>query len=173
VIEKCFCIAVSPYLFKERLNLDAKGDNKGGTGDEGNAAVSLYALRTARLLVGIDDSNPAQLRLVPRLPRSWQSLSAKNWLVSHDFAEAKTDRVAFTYERQRTNGYTLSFTSSQSVRKLQVRLGPFQNSVQNVQLMVNGKTSMARPTRIGMPKWVLLDLDDVTTLNVAAEPTGG
>jgi hypothetical protein len=51
--------------------------------DEGCGALNLVCvaepLKVARLVVGLDDSDPAQTRLIPRLPPEWTGYIAHDW----------------------------------------------------------------------------------------------
>ena len=51
--------------------------------DQGCGALNLVnvaePLKIARLILGIDDSDPADLRWIPRPPHGWQGLEASSW----------------------------------------------------------------------------------------------
>ena len=53
--------------------------------DEGCGALNLVnvaePLKAARLILGIDDQDPARLRIVPRLPDGWDEATAEDWPV--------------------------------------------------------------------------------------------
>jgi hypothetical protein len=53
--------------------------------DQGCGALNLVnvaePLKIARLILGIDDSDPAQPRWIPRLPPLWQGMEALGWPV--------------------------------------------------------------------------------------------
>ena len=36
-------------------------------------------LKVARMIVGVDDTAPGEVKLVPRLPPTWQGAVAENW----------------------------------------------------------------------------------------------
>ena len=73
--------------------------------DEGCGALNLVCvaepLKVARLIVGLDDVNPAELRLVPRLPPSWSGYSATHWPIHTGsgrmvYAGIQCERTAFS-----------------------------------------------------------------------------
>ncbi len=71
----------SPYYFYERsYSPDAVGKVPL---EEGCGALNLVnvteQLKVARLTLGVDDSFMDQVRIVPRLPASWESIEATNW----------------------------------------------------------------------------------------------
>jgi hypothetical protein len=95
---------ISPYHFYERIYLPellaawtspvnqrkdqpdwiANGFD-GRSFDQGCGALNLVnvaePLKIARLILGVDDANPAETRLVPRLLPAWQGMEAENWPV--------------------------------------------------------------------------------------------
>ena len=82
----------SPYHFYERYySPDAVGRFNL---DEGCGALNLVnvmePLKAARLIVGMDDHDPDQIKLMPRIPRGWTGLSARNLPV---YIGGKTARV--------------------------------------------------------------------------------
>lgn len=73
----------SPYYFYERLySPEVKGKQ---TPEVGCGALNLVnvaePLKDARLIVGLDDTDPAVLRLIPRLPTGWTGYDARHWPV--------------------------------------------------------------------------------------------
>ncbi len=71
----------SPYYFYERsYSPDAVGkiDLEVGCGALNLVNVT-EQLKVARLIVGVDDLDPAHVKLLPRLPPSWTGLHASNW----------------------------------------------------------------------------------------------
>lgn len=71
----------SPYYFYERMySPEAPGKVKI---EEGCGALNLVnvteQLKVARLMIGIDDSDPDTLKLIPRIPSSWKGYIASGW----------------------------------------------------------------------------------------------
>jgi hypothetical protein len=82
----------SPYYFYERMySPDAVGKI---ALEEGCGALNLVnvsePLKVSRLMLGVDDSTPAYLRIVPRIPLDWKGVEARNWpiLTSHGVVRA-------------------------------------------------------------------------------------
>lgn len=86
----------SPYLFYERIYLPELWEQSRTSGwtfpmfdgqkfDQGCGALNLVCvaepLKIARLIAGVDDSDPACLRLTPRLLPGWAGFRAENWPV--------------------------------------------------------------------------------------------
>jgi hypothetical protein len=71
----------SSYYFYERTySPDAVGKI---ALDEGCGALNLVnvsePLKVSRLILGIDDLDPATVRLVPRVPPQWKGVEAEDW----------------------------------------------------------------------------------------------
>ena len=72
---------LSPYYFYERLySPDARGkiELTSGCGPLNLVNVT-EPLKAARLILGVDDTSLAEVRIIPRLPPSWTGYEAKNW----------------------------------------------------------------------------------------------
>jgi len=69
--------------------------------DQGCGALNLVnvaePLKIARLLLGVDDSDPSETRLVPRLPPAWTGMQAENWPV---LTASGLTRASLRVERQ-------------------------------------------------------------------------
>jgi hypothetical protein len=73
----------SPYYFYERsYSPDAVGkvDLDAGCGALNLVNVT-EQLKVARLIVGVDDKNTDELRLIPRVPPSWKGFDATDWVI--------------------------------------------------------------------------------------------
>lgn len=91
-------------------------------GDEGNLVQAAEFLKAFRLVIGIDDNNTNQIRLMPRLPWRWDSLSV------HDYPIRTTkglQRCSFQYHLDRSARMAVLRVSSGSHGINAVRLGPF------------------------------------------------
>jgi hypothetical protein len=96
-------LQIWPELIRQDANMPgwiASGFN-GENFDQGCGALNLVnvaePLKIARLILGLDDSDPAHLRWIPRLPAGWQGMEAPDWpvLTSHGLV-----RAALRAERQ-------------------------------------------------------------------------
>jgi len=73
----------SPYYFYERMySPDAVGKTELA---EGTGALNLVnvtePLKVSRLLLGVDDSSLDVVRILPRIPKNWTGVEARNWPV--------------------------------------------------------------------------------------------
>jgi hypothetical protein len=86
----------SPYYFYERTySPDAVGKIPL---DEGCGALNLVnisePLKVSRLILGVDDSSPQAILILPRLPDSWKGIEAHNWPILTNNGLARAD-IAF------------------------------------------------------------------------------
>jgi hypothetical protein len=112
----------SPYYFYERsYSPDAEGKVPL---EEGCGALNLVnvteQLKAARLTLGVDDSSNKVVRIVPRLPSSWESIEATHWPVH---ANGGLVRVHILYKRN-GNQYSFELTAGpgQKIPYLSVRM---------------------------------------------------
>ena len=90
------------------------------------------ATKALRVMLGFDDNDPGQLRLVPRYPDSWKSTSVERFPV----LTGSTRQLA-GYSYQRTDsGQRFSYSFEWPVENLSVRLGPLSSD--SVKVTVNG-----------------------------------
>jgi hypothetical protein len=82
----------SPFYFCERMySPDAAGKIPLA---EGCGALNLVnvsePLKISRLMLGVDDSTLAHVRIIPRIPHDWKGVEARNWpiLTSHGIVRA-------------------------------------------------------------------------------------
>jgi hypothetical protein len=121
---------LSPYYFYERLNSpDAPADVVADTGCGPLNLVNVTEpLKVARLILGVDDTSLAEVRIIPRVPPSWTGYRAENWPIrtSHGVV-----RAAISFERK--NGvatFRLKVKDGAAIPKLDVRfLGQWKSQL--------------------------------------------
>lgn len=123
------------------------------------AAGFLWGLR---VLPGIDDllADAGQLRLVPRLPWAWSRVAVKEWPVRYRAVEGKPawTRLSFRLEREDRRA-TLRLTTTQVVRGLKARLGPFKKGVGEVDVVQDGASRRVETETSGDASWVWVSCD--------------
>ncbi len=120
---------LSPYYFYERMySPDAKGQilTTAGCGPLNLVNVS-EPLKVARLIAGVDDTSMNEVRIIPRLPKSWTGFRMGRWpiLTSRGVVRADID-----FEKK--NGreiFTLHVRNSGEIPKLAVRFLESGNEV--------------------------------------------
>jgi hypothetical protein len=68
-------------------------------------------------MIGIDDSNPDTLKVMPRIPSSWKGYSASGWPV---YTRNGVSYLDIKYERK-GDDITLKMKSSLPIKVIQVR----------------------------------------------------
>lgn len=127
----------SPYYFYERsYSPDAVGKV---ALEQGCGALNLVnvteQLKAARLILGVDDTSLDGVKMIPRLPPSWQGMEAVNWPIRTRKGVVRAD---IHYEKTGAGlRLTLKLQPNQVIPKLAVRLGTQwvrRSNVSNVEL---------------------------------------
>jgi len=112
----------SPYYFYERTySPDAVGKVPL---EEGCGALNLVnvsePLKISRLMLGLDDSAPQSILILPRLPDGWTGVAAHNWPVLTPGGLARAD---ISFEKKGAGGdFTMKLASGQQISDLKVRM---------------------------------------------------
>jgi arylformamidase len=112
----------SPYYFYERsYSPEAVGKVPL---EQGCGALNLVnvteQLKAARLILGVDDTSPDEVKIIPRLPPSWQGMEARNWPI-----RTNSGLVRANIRIEKHDGVTqfsLTAISGPAIKKLAVRL---------------------------------------------------
>ena len=112
-------------------------------GDLGNAVHQAEIVKAIRLLIGIDDLQPQRgLRLIPRLPDGWNSLSVERYPVA--LSDGKTTNVALRYARTE-DGYRLELQADEPLAIASLRFGPFAGGRGPLETDPPGAETTVRP----------------------------
>jgi hypothetical protein len=77
-------------------------------------------LKVSRLLLGVDDLAPENVRIIPRIPPSWKGVEARNWPVR---TSRGVVRASVLFERRGTGAVlTLKLAPGQVIDDLKVRM---------------------------------------------------
>jgi hypothetical protein len=112
----------SPYYFYERTySPDAVGRIPLA---EGCGALNLVnvtePLKVSRLMLGVDDSSPATVRILPRIPPDWQGVEARNWPI---LTRSGLVRADISFARQGAGAeLTVRLAPGQRIDDLRVRM---------------------------------------------------
>jgi hypothetical protein len=130
---------IHSYVVPEGVQLDPTGRFIYRTGDQGNGVQEAEIVKTLRILVGVDDTQPERLLICPRMPFGWTRMAVDGFpaLVEHD---GKKELAHVHYDLRRTAGrMTLRISADRSLGPVAVRLGPFEKEPQASDVMVNGR----------------------------------
>jgi hypothetical protein len=112
----------SPYYFYERMYPpDAVGKVKL---EEGCGALNLVnvaePLKVSRLILGVDDSAPDFVQVLPRIPPSWKGVEARNWPIRTRTGIVRADIL---YHRSGSGAtFTLKIAQGEQIDDLKVRM---------------------------------------------------
>lgn len=112
-----------PYWFYERYHSpDAAGIVEWW---EGCGALNLVCvaepLKIGRMMVGVDDSSPETVTIIPRIPPSWTGFVAENWPIRTPRGLVRAD---IRYTRKPTGEhFRLEVTSGGPIPSLTIKLG--------------------------------------------------
>lgn len=109
------------YFCEQSWSPDAIGKTglSGGCGPLNLVNVS-EPLKAARLMLGVDDSSLAEIRIIPRVPPSWKGVRATNWPI-----RTRDGLVRAEIRYEQTDGqarFTLRLRAGQAIPRLSVRL---------------------------------------------------
>ena len=126
----------SPYYFYERIylpelaamvgNIDDCGFNvfNGDHFDQGCGALNLVnvtePIKVARLMAGIDDANPDELNMIPRIPKGWGGFDALNWPVLTREGKKFID-VSYSHNNGKIS-LRLKVRNGETIRGISIRL---------------------------------------------------
>ena len=162
-------IEVSPYTFEEKLGVSADGENTGAIHDDLNIMNGTTALKTTRLIAGIDDSDSSTLHLTPRLPEEWKGLEAKKWLINNDLAESGTSRIEYSYERLSRGSYAMTVESTDKLNAIMVRMGPFSPKTRKVRISGEAVPADVPTFRHGFYSWAVRTFKKAKSLEIIAQ----
>jgi len=110
----------SKYHFYERM-LSPDYTNLAGF-DQGCGALNLVnvaePLKAARMMAGVDDTDPGRLLLIPKLPKSWDGVKAYGWPVMTDSGLVRCDLNI----RKIQDRFELTFVSDRPISHVTVKL---------------------------------------------------
>jgi len=97
--------------------------------DLGNGVQQAEIVKTGRLLIGLDDLNPAQgLNVIPRLPADWTTIEVKDYPVIALDKVGNSLRSGIYYKYKRIEkGFEFCIETDKLIRIGQIRLGPFNS----------------------------------------------
>jgi len=93
-------------------------------GDLGNGANQGPALHALEVCAGVDDTNPQDVKIMPRVGRSMSGIEVSNFPVMIPDGDGLTrTKIDYSFERE---SYSFTLESKQSIPSLSVRLGPYR-----------------------------------------------
>ncbi|MBO0884537.1 MAG: hypothetical protein J2P17_30230, partial [Mycobacterium sp.] len=110
--------------------------------------------------LGVDDLNPSQLSLIPRLPLTFSGATISNWPARTN-SNGTSTLVHIGYDLRYSddrNHLTLDLTSDQPVDHWRIRLGPFPATARAIHMTADGAAQSVPLTASGDATWAWTDL---------------
>ena len=142
------------YITPEGCEIDPTGHYWYRMGDLGNGVQEAETLKTLRLMIGVDDTQPDRLQFFPRMPYGWSEMAVKSYpvLFEHD-GKMNTARLRYKLNRS-GNEMKLEIGANQDLGPVAMRLGPFAKPPSASGIRVNGRIQTGSIERSGDSWWV-------------------
>ena len=151
MVSHCYLPRLEGWTAPEGIILNRSGEYwvpvNGYLGQDSHLADSQKALR---LMLGIDDNNAENLRIVPRYPSSWNQMSVSELPV---LTGNKRQKISYTYLRE-ANRQVFNFGFERPVRKMSLRLGPIPEGRHIANATLNGNKLTFENQVSGDSQWV-------------------
>ncbi len=147
---------VASFVVPEGVQIDPTGHFWYKIGDLGNGVQEGEIVKTLRLVIGVDDTQPLRLQLFPRMPYGWKGITVKKYPLA--FSSAGKLQTAFlSYELKRSGGeMDLRISSDKDIGPVAVRLGPFAEQPGARGVRVNGKIPEGASVKKSGDSWWIL-----------------
>lgn len=141
------------FIVPEGTQIDPTGKFWFRMGDQGNGVQEAEIVKTLRLIIGVDDTQPARLQLFPRMPYDWNEIAVKKYPLVFE-SSGKLENASLTYRLGRSsNGMDLSISSDKDLGQVAIRLGPFENRPETSSVRVNGRTPFGTAVEPSGDSW--------------------
>jgi len=164
-----------PFIVPEGVEITPDGRWWHRTGDLGNGVQEGEAIKCVRIILGIDDSDPARVRIMPRLPLDWRELVVEGYPVMAQAGEGVVCRsVTLQWWRHKESEYKITLAADGPLPALRIRLGPFDKEVRTVEASTREEQERRwtlTPFRSGDSMWAWLELP-AGTEKIALRATG-
>ena len=141
------------FIVPEGVQMDPTGRFWYRAGDLGNGVQEAEIIKTLRLVIGVDDTQPDRLRFFPRMPYGWSKIAVEKYpvLFKHS-GKMETAFIRYRLERS-SDKMNLEIASDQELGALAMRLGPFRKQPGVSSVRVNGKYQKITAEQSGDSWW--------------------
>jgi hypothetical protein len=131
---------IHSFIVPEGAQIDPSGRFMYRSGDHGNGVQEAEIVKAMRIVIGLDDTNPSRLRLLPRMPYGWNEIAVERYPVLAEYA-GKTETALVQYKLERLDGrMNLDISSNKEVGTVTIRLGPFDRKPSAENVLINGRS---------------------------------
>lgn len=136
------------FIVPEGVQVSPSGRFWYRTGDLGNGVQEAEIVKALRIVIGVDDSRPRHLRILPRMPYGWTEMGVAKYPVLVDI-NGKMSTAHVDYHLLRAHGHMrLSVSADRELGPVSFRVGPFAEYPFASDTVVNGK-SLAADASVG------------------------
>ena len=152
------------FIVSEGVQISPDGRYWYRFGDLGNGVQEGETIKTLRLVIGVDDTQPGRLQFYPRMPYDWNEIAVKKYpVLFENSGKMETTFLHYQLTRNR-HGMKLEISADQALGPVAMRLGPFAEQPELSDVQVNGQTPAgASIEHSGDSWWVKFTAPVVTT----------
>ncbi|MGH7950482.1 MAG: hypothetical protein ACREFE_00975 [Limisphaerales bacterium] len=127
------------YIVPEGCEIDPTGRFWYRMGDLGNGVQEGEIIKTLRIVIGVDDTQPGRLQFFPRMPFGWKEMAVEKYPVVFE-QSGKMEIAKLNYKLERFGDkMILEISSDKELGEVAMRLGPFEKRPEEASIRVNGK----------------------------------
>lgn len=128
------------FIVSEGVQIDPTGQFWYRFGDLGNGVQEAEIIKTLRLVLGVDDTQPGRTRFYPRMPYEWSEMAVEKYPVLFQ-GSGKLQAASLHYKLVRSgDGMELQIGADKDLGPIELRLGPFAKRPKASNILVNGQT---------------------------------
>jgi len=144
------------YIVPEGVEFHPDGKSWFRTADLGNGFQQASIMKVIRLVIGVDDTNPKALTLIPRIPKSWKGMRIDKFPAWVEAGNEGVKRVDLKFQyKLGDNQASYKLESSGVLPGTLLRLGPFDSDIgNNPQVQLNGRSIKFKITESGDSNWI-------------------
>lgn len=141
------------FIVPEGVQIDPAAKFWFRIGDLGNGVQEAEIVKTLRMVIGVDDTQPARLQFFPRMPYDWNEISVSKYPVVFELA-GKLETALLSYRLTRSgDAIDLRIGADEELGPVAMRLGPFARRPEAVRVLVNGKVPSGTSVEHGGDSW--------------------
>jgi hypothetical protein len=128
------------FVVPEGVQIDPTGRFWYRIGDLGNGVQEGEIVKTLRIVMGVDDTQPDRLQFFPRMPYDWNEIAVERYpIVFESSGQLETAFLNYTLKRS-GDAMDLRISSDKDLGSVVMRLGPFAKQPEAPSVRVNGKS---------------------------------
>lgn len=128
------------FIVSEGVQMDPTGQFWFRFGDLGNGVQEAEIVKTLRMVIGVDDTQPGRLQFYPRMPYDWKEITVNKYPVLFENS-GKLQNTFLNYNLVRSNnGMKLEISADEALGPVVMRLGPFEKKPEISKISVNGQS---------------------------------